>query len=48
MRRFTVVCEDSLADEVESIAREYDVTEEEVLRQLVEAGLEAVQEPEPP
>ena len=38
--RFTVVCDDDLASEVESLAREYDLTEEEVLTQLLDLGLE--------
>lgn len=38
--RYTVVCDDDLARDVRSIAREYDLTEEEVLRQLIDAGLE--------
>jgi predicted transcriptional regulator len=38
--RYTVVCDDDLARDVESIAREYDLTEEEVLRQLIDEGLE--------
>jgi len=37
--RYTVVCDDDLARDVEEIAREYDLTEEEVLRQLVDVGL---------
>jgi len=37
--RYTVVCDDDLARDVESIAREYDLTEEEVLRQLIDEGL---------
>jgi predicted transcriptional regulator len=43
--RYTVVCDDDLARDVERLAREYDLTEEEVLRQLVEAGFEKL-EPE--
>jgi len=38
--RYTVVCDDDLARDVRSIAREYDLTEEEVLRQLIDEGLE--------
>lgn len=38
--RYTVVCDDDLAGEVETLAREYDLTEEEVLRQLIDVGLE--------
>jgi predicted transcriptional regulator len=37
--RFTVVCDDDLAQEVRTLAREYDLTEEEVLRQLIDLGL---------
>lgn len=38
--RFTVVCDDDLAAEVQSLAREYDLTEEEVLRQLIDLGMD--------
>jgi predicted transcriptional regulator len=37
--RYTVVCDDDLARDVEELAREFDLTEEEVLRQLVDVGL---------
>ncbi|MFC7133555.1 MULTISPECIES: CopG family transcriptional regulator [Salinibaculum] len=37
--RFTVVCDDDLARDVKTLAREYDLTEEEVLRQLIDLGL---------
>jgi hypothetical protein len=40
-RRFTVVCDDDQARVVETLARRYGITEEEVLTQLVELGLEA-------
>lgn len=43
--RYTVVCDDDLARDVERLAREYELTEEEVLRQLVEAGFDKL-EPE--
>jgi 2-iminoacetate synthase ThiH len=39
--RYTLVCDDDLAAEVRQLAREYDLTEEEVLRQLVDLGLDA-------
>ncbi len=39
--RFTVVCDDDVASQVEGLARQYDLTEEEVIRQLVELGLDA-------
>ncbi|MFB6163807.1 MAG: CopG family transcriptional regulator [Haloarculaceae archaeon] len=38
--RYTVVCDDDLAREVESLARQYDLTNEEVLRQLLHLGLQ--------
>jgi hypothetical protein len=40
--RYTVVCDDDVARDVESLAAEYGLTEEEVLRQLVDLGLEEV------
>jgi 2-iminoacetate synthase ThiH len=40
-RKYSVVCEDALAADIEELAREYGISEQEVLRQLVEAGLEA-------
>lgn len=43
--RFTVVCEDDLAREVNDLAREYGLTEEEVLRQLIDLGLGEVDRP---
>lgn len=38
--RYTLVCDDDLAREIEALAREYDLTEEEVIRQLLDVGLE--------
>ncbi len=38
--RYTVVCDDDLVSEVESLAREYGLTEEEVLTQLIDLGLD--------
>lgn len=43
MRRFTVVCDDRQARRVERLASQYDLTEREVLRQLLEAGLESLE-----
>ncbi|MFC6837775.1 CopG family transcriptional regulator [Halomarina ordinaria] len=43
MRRYTLLCDERLACEVESLAREYGLTQEAVLRQLVDAGLESLQ-----
>jgi hypothetical protein len=39
-RRFTVVCDDDVASQVQSLALEYDITEAEVLRQLISLGLD--------
>jgi predicted transcriptional regulator len=41
--RYTVVCDDDLAREVDSLARKYELTEEEVLRQLIDVGIEALE-----
>lgn len=41
-RKYSVVCGDSLAAEVQELAREYGLSEQEVLRQLLEHGLETV------
>ncbi|MCD2198761.1 MULTISPECIES: ribbon-helix-helix protein, CopG family [unclassified Halobacterium] len=41
-RKYSVVCGDSLAADVEELAREYGLSEQEVLRQLIENGLEEV------
>ncbi|EMA28858.1 CopG family transcriptional regulator [Haloarcula japonica DSM 6131] len=40
-RRFTIVCDDDQARIIETLSRRYGITEEEVLSQLVELGLEA-------
>jgi predicted transcriptional regulator len=45
--RFTVVCDDDLAREVQRLAREYGLTEEEVLRQLIDLGLAETEERAP-
>ena len=42
-RRFSVICDDTQASRVESLAREYGLTREEVLRQLIAVGLEEVE-----
>lgn len=39
-RRYSIVCDDRAATQVDAIAQEYGLTENEVLRQLVEIGLE--------
>lgn len=40
--RFSVICDDALANRVDALSREYGLTREEVLRQLISVGLEAV------
>lgn len=42
--RYTVVCDDDLSREVEQLARENGLTEEEVLRQLLDLGFEQLDE----
>jgi 2-iminoacetate synthase ThiH len=42
MRRFTLVCDDARAAEIERLAEEYDLSEEDVLRQLIGLGLDTV------
>ena len=42
--RFTVACEDDQARAIQVLARRYGITEEEVLRQLIELGLEDIEE----
>jgi len=42
--RFTLVCDDDLALQVRALAREYGLTEEEVLRQLVDLGMDELGE----
>lgn len=42
--RYTVVCSDTRSRKVEQLARENEITEEEVLRQLIDLGLSQVDE----
>ncbi|WP_332897199.1 MULTISPECIES: CopG family transcriptional regulator [unclassified Haladaptatus] len=42
MRHYSLVCEDHLAEQVARLAQEYGLTEEEVLRQLISAGLSSL------
>ena len=46
MRRFTLVCDDRQAQRVERLASRYDLTEREVLRQLLALGLESLERDE--
>jgi hypothetical protein len=43
VRRFTLVCDDRQAQRVERLASQYDLTEREVLRQLLALGLESLE-----
>ncbi|MFB6201956.1 MAG: CopG family transcriptional regulator [Halorhabdus sp.] len=38
--RFSVVLDDDRAREIRDLARQYDLTEEEVIRQLLELGID--------
>lgn len=39
-QRYSLVCDDRLAAQVDAIAKEYGLTEAEVLHQLITIGLE--------
>jgi hypothetical protein len=45
--RYSVVFDDDRAERISTLAREYDLTEEEVLRQLVDLGLTELGEQAP-
>ena len=45
--RYTVICDDDRAREIRELSRKFDLTEEEVLRQLVDLGLEHLDEEAP-
>ncbi|MFW6436646.1 MAG: CopG family transcriptional regulator [Halococcoides sp.] len=40
--RFTVVCDDDCATTIGRLARRHDLTEEAVIQQLIDLGLEAI------
>jgi hypothetical protein len=42
--RYTVVCDDDQAQAVGRLAHRYGITEEAVLQQLIDLGLEATEE----
>ena len=46
MRRFEFVAPSSTAREIELLAREYGLTEQEVIEQLVELGMAELEAPE--
>ncbi|WP_256296475.1 CopG family transcriptional regulator [Haloarchaeobius salinus] len=43
-KRYAVVCGDDVSERIERLAREYDLTEQAVLRQLIERGLEQTED----
>lgn len=45
-RRYSIPCERDRAKRIEELAREYDLTTQEVLQQLIEVGLEAIEDDE--
>jgi len=45
--RYTVVCDDDLAVEIDQLAQENDLTEGEVIRQLLDLGLDRLDEEAP-
>jgi len=45
--RYSVVCDDELAAEIDRLARENEVTKAEVIRQLADLGLERLDEEAP-
>jgi hypothetical protein len=45
MYRLTVLCEDQQADRVQEIADQYGVTKQEVVRQLIDVGLDHAERP---
>lgn len=40
MQQYTLVCDDETGRTIEGLAEEYDLTEHEVLEQLVDVGIE--------
>jgi len=42
VRRLTLVCDDRQARRIERLASQYDLTEREVLRQLIDLGFDAL------
>jgi predicted transcriptional regulator len=45
--RYTVVCDDDIATEIDRLARKNQLTEEEVIRQLLDLGLDRLDEEAP-
>ena len=47
MDQLTVLCEERQAERVRTLATRNGLTEQEVVRQLIDLGLEEVDDPEP-
>ena len=43
-QKYSVVCDESTAAEIEDLAREYGMSNQEGIRQLVTAGLDSIQD----
>jgi metal-responsive CopG/Arc/MetJ family transcriptional regulator len=43
-RRLSFVCEEDLLERIDVLAREYDLSRQEALRQAVEVGLETIED----
>jgi predicted transcriptional regulator len=41
--RYTVICDDESAREIEQLARQHDLPEGEVLQQLIDLGLDSIE-----
>ncbi|MFB6295799.1 MAG: ribbon-helix-helix protein, CopG family [Halobacteriales archaeon] len=42
-RRLSLVCDDEVIERVDALAREYGLPRQEVLRQVIETGLEEIE-----
>ncbi|WP_158055669.1 CopG family transcriptional regulator [Halorussus halophilus] len=42
-RRYAITCDRTLARRIDALAREYDLTTQEVLQQLITVGLEEIE-----
>lgn len=42
MQKYTVFCEEGLASEIDHLAHEYGLTQEDVVRQLLSAGIDSL------
>lgn len=42
-RRYAITCDRTLARRIDALAREYDLTSQEVLQQLITVGLEEIE-----